>query len=162
MDEAQIRGSKGAGWVALAIGIGALAVVSAVDFLRTPVVVLPAIVATLSALALLLDRRVKLSLSPEGIRYSGWSRDRIPWEELSAYRLQRWRGQPYLQLVPRRPSELVGSFSPVGRLNHAAARLLRMPSFSIGISQLEVSESALAERIAVHLPGLPADGSGRV
>ena len=76
----------------------------------------------------------------------------VPWHEFAGYRWARWRHQPYLQLFPRRPTELVAGFSAVGKLNHFCASLVRMPPFSIGANQLEVSDRELTELTARYLP----------
>ena len=91
----------------------------------------------------LLDRRARLALSPEGIRYLRWGRSVIPWQEFRGYRWTSWRGQPYLQLLPHRPAELTKRLSTLGRFEHFCARLLRAPLFAIAVVPLAASNDAL-------------------
>lgn len=155
MEEVRIRRSRGVALATLAVGSVGLAAVVAVGFLRRPFVVFLVTVAILVGLAALIDRRVKLSFSPAGIRYSGWGAAVIPWEEFAGFRWTRWRGQPYLQLFPRRPTELVAGFSPVGKVNDTFGGWLGMPRFGIASGGLEVSESTLTELAARYLPEQP-------
>lgn len=156
MKEVQIRTSKTLALFALATGGLGLAVVLVFESVRRPLVLVVVLALLLSAVLLLLDRRVKLSLSEAGIRYSRWGPAVVPWHEFAGYRWARWRHQPHLQLLPRRPSELVAGFSAYGRLNHLCYRLLRMPQFSVAAAQLEVDDSRLEELVARYLPRDPA------
>ena len=99
-----------------------------------------------------LDRRVRLAISADGIRYADWGGAVVPWHEFSGYRWKTWRQNPYLELVPRRPTELLATFSPVGRLNCWAARLVRMPAFAIAVTPLGVTTGDLEAAVARHLP----------
>lgn len=155
MAEFRFRKSRRVALVALGIGLAGLAAVLAVDLLRKPMVIFVVAVAILAGLAAWLDRRVKLALSEAGIRYSGWGPAVVPWDEFSGYRWTSWRGQPYLQLFPRRPTELVAGFSPVGRLNHACAGWLRMPRFSVAAAGLDAPVAVLNELVARRLPEQP-------
>lgn len=155
MEEVQIRGSRAAALAALSVGVAGLVALLLVEFLRTPLLTFVVLVTLLAGLFALFDRRVKVSFSDAGIRYSGWGRGVVPWHELAGYRWTTWRHQAYLQLFPRRPTELVAGFSPVGKLNHFCARLVRMPPFSIGAYQLEVSAAKLTELTARYLPEQP-------
>ncbi|MDX1503677.1 MAG: hypothetical protein R3325_15065 [Thermoanaerobaculia bacterium] len=141
----------------LGVGLGGLLLVALLDFLRTPLVVFAVSVATLVGLFAALDRRVKLAISDAGVRYCEWGRAEIPWHEFSGYRWSRWRSQPHLQLVPRRPTELLATFSAVGRLHHYAGRLAGMPPFALRPSRLAISDAALDELLAAHLPLQPVD-----
>jgi len=150
--ELEARSSRAVGLVLLAIGVLALGLATVWDPLRTPFrLSLVGIVGLLGAWRVL-DRRVRLALSPQGIRYADWGPAVVPWEEFSGYVWTRWRQNPYLQLIPRRPSELVATFSPLGRLGHLGARWLRMPRFSIAVTPLGVSQAALDAAVARHLP----------
>jgi hypothetical protein len=155
--ELEARSSRAVGFVLLAVGGLALAVAAVWDPLRTPLrLSLVAIVGLLGAWRLL-DRRVRLAITPDGIRYADWGPALVPWQEFSGYAWTRWRQNPYLQLIPRRPSELVATFSALGRLGHLGARWLRMPRFSIAVTPLDVSHAALDEAVSRHLPrGTPA------
>ena len=160
MEEVRIRRSRAAALATLGIGLACLAALLAIDFLRTPFVVFVVMMAILVGLAALIDRRVKLSFSEAGIRYAGWGPAVVPWDEFAGFRWASWRGQPYLQLFPRRPTELIAGFSAVGKLNHYCAGLVRIPRFSIAANQLEVSDSMLAELMARYLPEQPVAVEG--
>ncbi len=155
MAEVQIRASRGLGVLALAVGLLG-AVLVAIGFLRTPVFLLAVAALLFSGLGLLLDRRVKLAISDEGIRYARWGPAIVPWHEFSGFRRTSWRQQPHLELVPRRPTELVESFSAYGKLNHLSYRLARMPPFSIAVTQLAIHDGELAALLARYLPEEPA------
>ena len=155
MEEVQIRTSRRLGVFALAAGGFGLAVTLAVEFMRTPLLIMAVLGLIFSAILLLVDRRVKLAFSEAGIRYSRWGPSVVPWREFAGYRWVKWRHQPHLQLLPRRPSELVAGFSLYGKLNRFCYRLLRMPSFSIAATQLEVRDSQLEELVARYLPEQP-------
>ncbi len=156
MEEVQIRTSRRLGVFALGAGGIALAVILAVEFMRTPLLIVAVLALIFSAILLLVDRRVKLAFSDAGIRYSRWRPSAVPWHEFAGYRWVKWRHQPHLQLLPRRPSELVAGFSPYGKFNHFCYGLLRMPPFSIAATQLEVHDSQLEELVARYLPEHPA------
>lgn len=155
MAEVQIRASRGLGAFALAIGLLG-AVLIAIGFVRAPVFVLAVAALFFSGLGLVLDRRVKLAISEEGVRYARWGPSVVPWHEFSGFRRTVWRQQPHLQLVPRRPSELVASFSAYGKLNHSSYRVAGMPPFSIAVTQLDVHDGDLAALVARYLPEEPS------
>jgi len=156
MEEVQIRTSRRLGVFSLAAsGLGA-AVILAVEFMRIPLLIVAVLALMFSAILLLVDRRVKLAFSDAGMRYSRWRPSVVPWHEFAGYRWVKWRHQPHLRLLPRRPSELVAGFSPYGKFNHFCYGLLRMPPFSIAASQLEVHDSRLEELVARYLPEQPA------
>ncbi len=151
MEEVVIRGHRGV--YLLVLGVGALGLaLAASELFRGPWALLVFSVATLLGLVGALDRRVKLSLSEAGIRYARWGPAVVPWHEFSGYRRVFWRGSPYLELVPRRPIELVAGFSWLGRLNHRSAGLVRMPRFALQVTSLAASESALVEALGRYLP----------
>ncbi len=156
MEEVQIRTSRRLGVFALAASGLGVALVLAVEFMRTPLLIGAVLALMFSAILLLVDRRVKLAFSDAGIRYSSWGPSVVPWHEFAGYRWVKWRHQPQLQLLPRRPSELVAGLSPYGKFNHFCYRLLRMPPFSIAALQLEIHDSRLAELVARYLPEHPA------
>ena len=118
---------------------------AAFESFRAPFTLLLFVVVTLVGLTGILDRRVKLTLLGAGIRYARWGPRIVPWGEFSGYRLVTWRRNRYLQLVPRRPSELLDSFSWIGRLNNHCARLIGAPAFSIAVNPLEISEPELVD-----------------
>lgn len=95
--------------------------------------------------------RVPVSTAAAG---SASSRGCVPWATASI--LPPWDprrpGPRYLELLPRRPSELLAHFSRTGRLNHLGARLLRMPPFAIAATSLGIHEADLRRAIARHLP----------
>jgi len=150
--------SRRVGLLALALGATALSGGMAWEPLRSPFNLL--LFATLALVGAwrALDRRVRLTTSADGIRYADWGHARIPWVEFSGYRWRRWRGNPYLQLVPRRPSELVAGFSAAGRLSHRTARLIRMPVFAIAVAPLQLSETELEGAVARYLPAAAPGG----
>jgi hypothetical protein len=156
--ELEVRSSRAVGLFALALGGLGLLAAAAWEPLRSPLHLF--VFAALTAVGAWrgLDRRVRLRVSAEGIRYADWGPAVIPWHEFSGYAWRTWRGSPYLQLVPRRPSELVATFSPLGRLSHAAARLVRMPAVAIAVTPLHVSARELESAVAGHLP--PVEPSG--
>lgn len=156
MSEIRIRRSRGVALAGLAVGLVALAAVLVVDFLRRPFVVGLVAVALLSALVALIDRRAKLTISEAGLRSAEWGRRIMPWEEFAGFRWTSWRGQPYVELFPRRPTELVAGFSPLGRFSHALAGWVGMPRFAIATRGLDISEQALAEILGRYLPEQPA------
>ncbi len=160
MEEIQIRRSRAAALVTLGVGVAGLAAWLLVDFLRTPFIAFLMVMTLLVGLVALIDRRVKLSFSEAGIRYAGWGPAIVPWDEFAGFRWASWRGQPYLQLFPRRPTELVPAFSAVGKLNHYCAGLVRIPRFSIAANQLEVSDSVLTDLTARYLPEQPVAVEG--
>ena len=160
MEEIQIRRSRAGALVTLGVGVAGLAAWLLVDFLRTPFIAFLMVMTILVGLVALIDRRVKLSFSEAGICYAGWGPAVVPWDEFSGFRWTSWRGQPYLQLFPRRPTELVAGFSAVGKLNHYCAGLVRIPRFSIAANQLEVSDSVLTDLTARYLPEQPVAVEG--
>ncbi len=141
----EIRGKRRLFLLALAIGCAGLTLAAAFESFRAPFTLLLIVVVTLVGLTGVLDRRVKLTLSGAGIRYARWGPRIVPWGEFSGYRLVTWRRNRYLQLVPRRPSELLDSFSWIGRLNNHCARLIGAPAFSIAVNPLEISEPELVD-----------------
>ena len=150
--ELQIRGNRRMFLLVLAIGCAGLALAVAFESFRGPFSLFLFVVAALLGLTGVLDRRVKLSLSTAGIRYARWGPRIVPWAEFSGYRLVTWRRNPYLQLVPHRPSELLSRLSWIGRLKNRCARLIRAPNFSIAITPLDISESDLVDYAARFLP----------
>lgn len=161
MEEVRIRGSRRVAAITLVVGCVGLAAVGAIDLLRKPFTVAVFVVAVLVGGLSLLDRRVKLFLSSAGVRYARWGPSTLPWHEFTSFRWATWRGQPYLQLLVRRPSHLVTTFSPLGKLNYYSSRLLRIPPFSIATIPLEVTPAVLAELIARHLPEAPSSRKRR-
>lgn len=156
MEEVQVRRSRRVSVLAAVVGVAGLAVTMMVDFVRTPFTMALCVVAILVGLFGAIDRRVKLGISDGGVYYSEWGPSVTPWLEFSGFRWKTWRGQPYLQLVPRRPLDLVVGFSRVGKINHRSQELLRIPRFSIAVNALDLSNDRLEELIARHLPNLPA------
>lgn len=156
MEEVRVRRSRKVAVLAALVGLAGLSVTLLVDFVRTPFVTVLCAVAILVGLFGMIDRRVKLRISEEGVRYSEWGPSVVPWLEFSGFRWATWRGQPYLQLLPRRTSELVAGFSKVGRINHRSQELLRIPRFSIAVNALDVKAERLEELVAEYLPQLPA------
>lgn len=148
----EVRSSRAVGAVALGIGGLALGLAIVWEPLRTPFRLSLFGAAVLIGFWGLLDRRLRLSISAEGIRYADWGRRLVPWREFSAHAWTSWRRNPYLQLIPHRPSELARTFSPIGRFNHFAAGLMRMPLFAIAVTPLAVSEADLDKAVARHLP----------
>ena len=155
MEEVQIRKARAVGVLALAFGVLGLGVVLVFESARRPLFIVVVLALVFSGVFPLVDRRVKLGFSEAGIRYSRWGPSVVPWHEFAGYRWAKWRHQPHLQLLPRRPSELVAGFSSYGKLNHFCYRLLRMPQFSIAATQLEVRDSRLEELVARYLPAEP-------
>ncbi|MCP4203091.1 MAG: hypothetical protein GY769_14310 [bacterium] len=156
MEEARIRRSSRVAVVAVVAGAAGLAVTLLVDFVRTPITTVLCAVAILVGLFGMIDRRIKLRISAEGLRYEDWGPSTIPWQEFSGYRWATWRGQPYLQLLPRRPTELVAGFSRVGKLNYHSGQWLRIPAFSISANPLDITTARLEALAARNLPELPA------
>lgn len=156
MEEVQVRRSRRVSVLAAVVGVAGLAVTMMVDFVRTPFTMALCVVAILVGLFGAIDRRVKLGISDGGVYNAEWGPSVTPWLEFSGFRWKTWRGQPYLQLVPRRPSDLVVGFSRVGKINHRSQELLRIPRFSIAVNALDVTNDRLEELFARHLPNLPA------
>lgn len=152
----EIRKSRRVATVVLIVGGLGLTAALASDLFRIPLLVAVSGVAVLLGGVSLADRRPMLVLSPDGLRYSRWGRSEVPWYELAGFRWVTWRGQPFLQLMPRRPAELVAGFSPVGKLNHYSGRWVRMPDFSIQVTPLEVVSDTLERLVARYLPRDPA------
>jgi hypothetical protein len=150
--EFRIRSSRAVGFVALAIGGAALALAVVWPPLRRPFWLVLFAIAILVGVWRILDRRVRLAISAEGIRYADWGRAVVPWEELSGYAWTSWRQNRYLQVIPRRPTQLVATFSPLGRLAHLFAGWIRMPRFAIAVTPLDIGEAALDAAISRHLP----------
>lgn len=157
MSRVEIGGNRKGALIALGVGLAGLLLVATVELMRSPFVIVLVAVAFLVGLVAALDRRAKLRISDEGVRWAEWGPVVVAWHEFSGYRWTRWRGQPHLQLVPRRPSELVASFSALGRLNHHSGRLVGMPPFAIRASRLAVSDAYLTELVSAHLPEQPVD-----
>jgi hypothetical protein len=155
MEEVRFRRSRRLSALTLVVGCVVLVALLAIEFLRTPLLIGVCVAAVLVGAITLFDRRVQLSLSQAGVRYSRWGPAVVAWQEFAGFRRATWRGQPFLQLVPRRPSELVASFTPLGKVNHYCYRLLRMPPFGIAVMPLEVHESVLEELTAKFLPEQP-------
>jgi len=152
INEVYIRNSRKVFQVALVAGCIGLVLAGLFELFRAPYAIVAFIVAALVGAIGVFDRRVKLRLSDAGIRYAQWGPADVPWHEFSAYRWVTWRRYPYLQLVSRRPSQLIGRFSRVGRLNHRLARIVGIPVFSIAVTPLEISGMELASHISRHLP----------
>lgn len=157
MNRVEIRGNRKGALITLGLGLAGLVLVAVLEPLRTPYVTIAVSLAFLVGLVAALDRRVKLAISDDGVRYAEWGRAVVPWHEFSGYRWTSWRGQPCLELAPRRPSELVAGFSAVGKLNHHAGRLVGMPPFAIRASRLAASDAALTKLVGAHLPHQPVD-----
>lgn len=104
-----------------------------------------------------LDRRIKLEITGAGVRYAGFGPAVLPWHEFSGFRWKTWRGSPYLQLTPRRPTEVLHQFSALGKLNHYAARLVGTPVFAIRVAPLAVPPDEVAAHLGAHLPELPRE-----
>ncbi len=158
--ELEARSSRAVGFVVLGVGGLGLALAAVLELFRGPFGLFVFTLAILIGVWRLLDRKVRLAVFSDGIRYADWGPALVPWHEFSGYAWTRWRQNPYLRLVPRRPSELAATFSPVGRLNDLGARLIRMPRFAIAVTPLDVSEAALEEAIARHLPPAAPAPSG--
>lgn len=150
-NEVYIRNSRKVFHVALVVGCIGLVLAGLFEIFRAPYAIVVFIVAALVGAIGVFDRQVKLTLSNSGIRYTQWGPAVIPWYEFSVYRWETWRRDPYLQLVPRRPSQLVEHFSQVGKLNHRLARIVGIPVFSIAVTSLDISEWKLAEHISQYL-----------
>ena len=153
----EARSSRELGYLAAGIGGLGLAGAAIWEPLRAFYPVLVFCVACAVGVWRILDRGVRLEVSDAGVRYADWGRIVVPWREFSGYRWCRWQGNPHLQLVPRRPSDLLAGFSFFGRLNCRAARLVRMPAFAIATTPLDVGEAELEEVVARHLP--PSSGA---
>jgi hypothetical protein len=148
----EVRSSRTVGLIAFVIGGLGLALAAVWGPLRTPYPLFVFTIAVLVGAWRLLDRRVRLTVSDGGIRYADWGPTLIPWREFSGYAWTIWRNNPYLQLTPRRPSQLVERFSPLGKLNHHLGRIVGIPGFSIAVTPLEIPGSVLAAHIALFLP----------
>lgn len=146
--ELRVGGSRAVAAVALALGCLGLALAATTELFRGPYTLLVFVTALLVGVVGLLDRRARLALSPMGIQYLRWGPRIIPWGEFCGYRWRRWRGQPYLQLLPHRPAELRRAFSALGRFELLCARLLHAPVFAIAVVPLGVTNDALEARIA--------------
>ena len=146
------RGLRELYLLCLAVGFVGLGLVVAFEDFRDPFTIFVFVTATLLGAYGLLDRRVKLSLSRDGIRYLRWGSTVIPWHEFSAYRLVRWRSNPYVQLVPRRPERVLQNFSWLGRLNNRCARLIGQPTFSVAVTPLAITDRQLEAMIGEYLP----------
>ncbi len=140
------------GAAVLTVGLAGAALVLTNELFHTPFFAVVCGAAILWGLIGLLDRRVQLALSDEGIRYRRWGPTVVPWHEFSGFRWVTWRHSRQLQLVARRPSELPEGFSRLGRLNHLCCRLLRMPAFSIAVPPLAIAEFELEAWVSRHLP----------
>lgn len=148
----EVRSSRAVGFVALAIGGLGLVLAVLWEPLRGPLPLAVFGVVILVGVWRVLDRRVRLSISPDGVRYADWGPALVPWEEFSGYGWTSWRQNPYLQLIPRRPSELVATFSWLGRFSHLAAGWIRMPRFAIAVTPLDLGEAALDAAVSRYLP----------
>ncbi len=146
-----VYSSRAVAVLVLAIGVICLALAALWEPLRTPYALAVFVVAALVGAWMLFDPRVRLTISDEGIRYADWGPALVPWREFSGYVWTSWRHNPYLQLIPRRPSQLVERFSRVGRFNHHLGRLVGIPSFSIAVTPLEISERELTAHVAQYL-----------
>lgn len=149
--EVRIRGLRTVFLLVLGIGLGGLALAAAFEIFRAPFALFVFVLATLLGLVGVLDRRVKLAISADGIRYGRWGPNVIPWIEFSGYRTATWRRNAYLQLGVRRPTQILERFSRVGRLNHFCARLLRMPAFGIAVTPLDVTPGQLERYVSRYL-----------
>lgn len=134
------------------IGCIGLVLAKLFEVFRSPYLIFVSIAALLLGAASTFDRRIKLALLDDGIRYAQWGPVVVPWQEFSAYRRASWRRNPYLQLMPCRPSRILDSFSLLGKLNHRLARIVGVPVFSIAVTPLEITETELEELISQYLP----------
>lgn len=148
----EIRGKRRLFLLVLTIGCAGLTLAAASESFRGTFTLFLVVVATLLGLTGSLDRRAKLTLSGAGIRYARWGPRIVPWGGFSGYWLVTWRRNRYLQLVPRRPSELLKSFSWIGRLNNRCACLIGAPAFSIAVNTLDFSEPELVDHAKRFLP----------
>lgn len=153
--EIRVPGLPAVYWVNLFIGCGGLALAAALADFRAPYLLFLFSAVTLFGVVGVFDRRARLTLSPAGIRYARWGPRVVPWHEFTGYRPVRWRGNPYVQLVPHRPGHLRRGFSRLGRLDNRAARLIGAPAFGIAVTPLAISERALEQTIAAYLPREP-------
>lgn len=64
-------------------------------------------VGVLVGLWVLLDRRVKLRVDADGIRYVGWGDIHVQWAEIAAVETRSFRGTEQICVIPRYPSQLV-------------------------------------------------------
>ena len=156
MDEVRIYSARRLGLYLSIAGAAGLGLGLARDALRRPLLLILAAGLLVAGLLVALDRRPQLMLSDAGIRCARWGSTRLPWLEFSGYRWVSWRHQRLLELLPRRPEELIGALSAYGRLNAHCARLLRMPAFAIAPAPLEIDEARLERLVARHLPAQPA------
>ncbi len=147
-----VRGLRAVYAFVLALGCGGLALAAAFEDFRTPFMLFVFGVATLLGLVGVLDRRIKLELSSEGIRHARWGPNVIPWTEFSGFRATAWRNNVYLQLVPRHESYVLERFSALGRFNNRCARLIGQPTFSIAVTPLAITHQQLAAALDRHLP----------
>jgi len=150
--ELQVRSSRAVGFVALAIGGAGLVLAALWEPLRGPFPLAVFGVAMLVGVWRVLDRWVRFAISADGIRYGDWGSALVPWEEFSGYTWTSWRQNRYLQLIPRRPTELVATFSLTGRLGHHGAGWVRMPRFAIAVTPLDIGEAELEKAVGQHLP----------
>ena len=149
------RNSRGAGLLLMAIG--------ALGFLGAalwPPLSFPYALALFGVAALVgvwqyFDRRIKLELSPSGFRYAGWGTVKIPWREFSGFRWSSWRSNPYLQLYPRRPDHVLEQFSALGRINHSAGAMVRIPPFSVAVTPLDVAQGDIEYVLSKYLSRTP-------
>lgn len=133
--------------------IGVVGLVVSLTLSGTRITALPLVsaVAALLGLVGILDRRIKLELGDAGIRYERWCPEVILWSEFSGFRCVNSRSNSYLQLMPVRPAQLRERFTLSGKLNQRLAGLIGVPTFSIAITPLDITEEKLATVFAGHL-----------
>ncbi|MFQ5773128.1 MAG: hypothetical protein ACE5GS_01280 [Kiloniellaceae bacterium] len=150
--EFRARGLREVYLLCFVLGCGGLALAAVFEDFRTLFSIFLFVTVTLLGTVGLFDRRVKLSLSPDGIRYERWGRAVVPWHEFRAYRPVRWSRNPYLQLIPRQPARVLRHFSWLGKLNNRCARLIGQPPFSIAVTPLDIVDWQLEAVIRTYLP----------
>jgi hypothetical protein len=81
------------------------------------------------------DRRAKLGVSRYGLWYFRWGRTVFPWSDFHGWRLVRHGSATFLQLVPKRPEEIITRFSRWARFDKRFEAKFGQPPFSIPLAQ---------------------------
>ncbi len=127
------------GYLAVATGILGLALAVLWEGFRTPSGIVFVATAFGAGMWRVLDRRVRLEMSADGIRYRDWGLGTFSWMEFQGFRLTTWRGNLVVQLVPRDADAVLSRFSRYGRLNQRIGRLGGFPTFGIHVAPLTVT-----------------------
>jgi hypothetical protein len=96
------------------------------------------------------DRRTKLRIAPDGIMYSLWGDQAMPWTDFQGFSVFQHRGYRFIEPQMHDREKFLRNVPQLVRLGAWINQLVRRPGYYINPSQLDTNADSIIEALSTY------------